>query len=182
MLPSWYPPHRLIVSSAATRYIIHEGHRFVNGFFKILQIFISSFPFSLIISVKTNAGAARPSGYHDSSGPNASWIQLSFLARSRTRQERPLPVHIHFDALFTIRIHADMNLFFLLERSVFSLFFFFTFCLQLRSFQHAFLAVRQDSCPWFIQFESVCIARGPVQSPASFAPVSPSASSVSSLP
>ena len=39
MLPSWYPPHRLIVSSAATKYIIHYPLGFVNAFFKFLKIF-----------------------------------------------------------------------------------------------------------------------------------------------
>jgi len=33
------PPHRLIVSSAATKYIIHYPLGFVNAFFKFLKIF-----------------------------------------------------------------------------------------------------------------------------------------------
>ncbi|MEE0298420.1 MAG: hypothetical protein UD963_03950, partial [Christensenellales bacterium] len=35
--PELATPHRLNVSSAATRYIIHEPARFVNCFLKILQ-------------------------------------------------------------------------------------------------------------------------------------------------
>ena len=35
--PELATPHRLNVSSAATRYIIHEHARFVNCFLKILQ-------------------------------------------------------------------------------------------------------------------------------------------------
>ena len=34
--PLLVSPHRLIVSSAATKYIIHDGKGFVNCFFKLL--------------------------------------------------------------------------------------------------------------------------------------------------